>query len=420
MKITIETLRPSSFLDTLARINRRAKRLSLPEITAEAKSERAALVPVFELVGGEKIEVGNESVILATYEISGLEVVKMNGWTLRAISEPLNNSRNIVKALFNAEVPARFFQSGCFCDHCKTDRKRNFVFVVENEKNEWKQVGSTCLKDFCGHEGAESLAAAFEFYGEILIQIRDYIEAEKDGWEGGAKAYDTLRGLSAAVAITRCFGYVSRSKAEEAFMIASGERLKEAFGKAQSWNDLQITPEDEQEAEKVLEMFRTISEAEMEGNGFFRNCHNIAVAGFCGFSGLGIVAAMPAAYQREINRRVRGERDAELAALSEHFGKVGERVELEIKVARVWSFMTDYGMMHKFAGEVGNNAVVCSLPSKVFIKTEDGKEAVEVAVGDVLKLKATIKEHGEYKGVKQTKLARPGPAEILISGKEAA
>ena len=103
------------------------------------------------------------------------------------------------------------------CDHCNVNRYRRDTFVVHNdETKEFKQIGSTCLKDFFGHDPAkiakmaELLGYAYEcgkagehFVGGDLryIELQSYLEhtaamVRKHGWISGGAAYKDERLIS--------------------------------------------------------------------------------------------------------------------------------------------------------------------------------------------------------------------------------
>lgn len=91
-------------------------------------------------------------------------------------------------------------------------------------------------------------------------------------------------------------------------------------------------------------------------------------------------------------------RDAELEAIrnkSKHFGNVGDRIELEATIVFSKGFDNFYGVtyINSLVDNDGNHFV--------YRGNELGN------AGDVVTLKATIKEHSEYNGVKQTVFNRP-------------
>ena len=94
-------------------------------------------------------------------------------------------------------------------------------------------------------------------------------------------------------------------------------------------------------------------------------------------------------------------------ALSQHVGTVGERRAFNLTVKAVPSFDTDYGTMyvHICRDQDGNTVIY------------KGKEIAKK--GQTVTLKATVKDHGERDGEKQTVIARPANIEVA-SQQEAA
>ena len=85
---------------------------------------------------------------------------------------------------------------------------------------------------------------------------------------------------------------------------------------------------------------------------------------------------------------------------SNYVGEVGKRIEFVLTVERVFEFETMYGMTYiNICRDVNNNVIV--------YKGSNGWEK-----GDLLCCKATIKEHSEREGVKQTLISRPTVTEV--------
>lgn len=80
---------------------------------------------------------------------------------------------------------------------------------------------------------------------------------------------------------------------------------------------------------------------------------------------------------------------------SEYIGEEGDKIEIELVLDKVRGFDSMYGYMHIYIFKAGNDVVVW--------KTQKGLDLEE---GGKVKVKATIKEHSEYDGVKQTYITR--------------
>lgn len=87
-----------------------------------------------------------------------------------------------------------------------------------------------------------------------------------------------------------------------------------------------------------------------------------------------------------------------------HIGKVGKRIEIQATLACRYEFSGFYGpsFLYKFESESGDiltwkTATILSLP---------GEKDDYPRKGDTVVFKATVKEHGEYKGQDQTVISR--------------
>lgn len=80
---------------------------------------------------------------------------------------------------------------------------------------------------------------------------------------------------------------------------------------------------------------------------------------------------------------------------SEYIGEEGDKIEIELALNKVGGFNGTYGYTYVYCFKAGNNVVVW--------KTQKGLNLKE---GGTVKVKATIKEHSEYDGVKQTVITR--------------
>lgn len=80
---------------------------------------------------------------------------------------------------------------------------------------------------------------------------------------------------------------------------------------------------------------------------------------------------------------------------SEYIGNEGDKIEIELVLDKVRGFNSVYGYTHIYCFKAGNDVVVW--------KTQKGLDLEE---GGKVTVKATIKEHSEYDGVKQTVITR--------------
>lgn len=107
---------------------------------------------------------------------------------------------------------------------------------------------------------------------------------------------------------------------------------------------------------------------------------------------MGIVTSAVAAYEKMIGERVRKESQGQTRAESRYAGTVGEKLTVTGTVATLVPVETDYGTSMLVVVEAGATV------AKMFTTAA---WAWEVKQGEEITLSAKVKDHEEYKGVKQ-------------------
>jgi len=426
MNITIRNL--VAFGSKIDKLNRRAKRLGLPEITYTVAGERQEDADIFEIAEGEARKVGTEKIIVHDLVLNNVEPVKVNGWSFAAVLEPLGE-RNLILPVFGTEVPERFLTSGCACEHCGKHRSRKNVFVIRNG-DDFKQVGRACLRDFVGSDSAETVANQFAFYGEIYYDLDAYCRGERDLWSGGGeRSYDLEHVLPIVVAHLNEFEFVSGTKSFNIGTPSTKTVIKLELTAPEK--KIKVTDADIAEAEKIIEFFASLPqdklitrrrlqkldeygnflgyEWEASPNQYLWNIHTICAAGYFGEKALGIVCSIVTAYDNHIKGEARQLAQEALRASSRHEGTKGDRIEITGTIIRTFSFDTEFGTTHKIVLNAGGLCYVVSEP-KTFL---DGKEVLNLDEGHTIKFKGTIKGFSEFNGVKQIDLLRPSKAEFI-------
>ena len=91
-----------------------------------------------------------------------------NGWEFVATLEHHENG-NVIKGYGEHEVPERYYNAKPICEHCGSKRNRKDTYIVYNaEKDEFKQVGKSCLKDFTFGLDAEMVTAYISGFEELI------------------------------------------------------------------------------------------------------------------------------------------------------------------------------------------------------------------------------------------------------------
>jgi hypothetical protein len=343
----------------------------------------------------------------------------LNGWAFVAVLEPLQledgTAENFVQAIPGLECPAEFRSAVGRCDHCRAARRRNQTFVVRNESGEHKCVGRQCLKDFLGyHADPHALAVAAELMAELGMlcgcsEDEDWLGEGGGGWRHG-ETWDLSGFLSLTECRIRLFGWLSRGKAFEQnargeatadhviYMLTPPGNDAESRRRYDAFNAKHVIIDaDRVKAAAALEWAKGLDAAELEASDYLRNVNLVARVGAASKKTAGVAASIMVAYAKAMEREVKRQQNAARPE-SNHVGEVGSRIEcLEVTCERVIRREGMYGLtgIHKMHDAAGNDLVWFASGSAGFL-----------AEGETVKVKATVKEHGEFQGRKQTVLSR--------------
>jgi hypothetical protein len=410
-----------SLLKKLDALAKKAKKLGCSPVTYETVKTFSAPHP------DPKRAVEGEIVVYEAVTVKG-EAPSLSGWTFAAtldhVTLPDGKSTTLIRSHGEESLPERFRTATPeHCDHCGTSRRRNSTFVVRGESGEWQQVGRQCLKDFLGyHRDPGALAR----YASALLDL-DLLMAEayEGGGDGTYVAYDLGTFLALALSSIEDCGWLSRSKARE--MVASGGTSATPTADAvwhyldsQSGTDRdkwRIPKPPEAIHAEVKEALEWLADQDSSDNDYIYNCQVIAELGCVTFRTAGYAASIVSSHRRAKDRQLR--REVLTANGTAHVGTVGKREEFCLTLLSVVGIEGYYGVtyLHKFMDPEGNqvvwfasNPLVVSEPHDLTDFLENPKEALmipqKMVVGASYRVKATVKEHGDYEGQAQTKVAR--------------
>jgi hypothetical protein len=365
----------------------------------------------FEIIGDEYVEVSGYG-LQKFFIVSAEGTARINGWKFVATIQHEATGNVVRKALTELEVPERYWHTKPVCEHCDTHRARKNTFLVYNETTgEYKQVGKACLKDYTGGMSAEwaafmaSIADIFEENcGSGACGIRyenHYIEPEK------LLAY-------AASAVDRC-GYVKKYSdtedgGREYNANNTAELVQEIFT-----NDIRHQKNPRKEATGIDEndphAVETASAAlewlfsQDNDSDYFRNLRVVASMEYIGASHIGIMVSLIPAYLRAMDKAIKAE---EKKNTSEHVGTVGKRLDIHVKEYKVLkSWKNDFGSLvifYRFTDCDGNIFIWKSAGIFGFIDAEG--YIYHPDFDEPFLMRATVKEHSEFNGQKQTVLTR--------------
>jgi hypothetical protein len=332
---------------------------------------------------------------------------KIAGWEFAATVQHVDGV-NILRSCLPGEdrpIPDTYRTRGSVCDHCGLDRDRRDTYLVVSEAGDWKQVGSSCLVDFFGHEDPHALAA----YAEILasaIALADGAGSDEGGGYGfgGSGPWALVEYLGCVAAEIRESGWVPKASVPDKPNLATANQAKDRMAPARDAKprDRSVLAVDVAVATAAYEWALALGGGAERLNDYLWNLHAVAKSGVAEWRTFGLAASLVAAYTKaEARRRERADRKP-----SEHVGTVGESRSFALTLDRHFSFETEWGWVHRFLFRDADDCVFtwkASGDSSVIGLSEPDNKMVE---GETYVLTASVKKHDEYKGTKQTVLTR--------------
>ncbi len=337
-------------------------------------------------------------VMPARYEISvSGEFPKMSGWTFVGIIEHTEHG-NVLRSIPSEEVPEELRTAKPTCDHCQTKRKRKDTFLVRNDHGELKRVGRSCIKDYLGGKSPEDIA----YSATLLKALRDMEERECKS--SGKSGYDVIEFLSFCVACVEYDGfYLSKTKAREQGGDPTSDKAIREMHKRDK--DFKPTEDHVSEAISLLEWARNIEPS----NSFEHNLKVVVQKDLLKSRDLGFIACVPTTYKKACGllekKKLIEEEIKDKIVNSDYFGKIGKREYFDLEFKYKVSFDGTFSRTHIYFFEDGEGNVALwktSNPSPITINGFLDSFSKNV----LYRIKATIKDHDIYRGIKQTILTR--------------
>lgn len=392
MDIATSTI-PQYYLSNVAKrveeINKKLIKRKATLFVLEVGEKRVKRV---ELTPTEKIDV---PVVKIT--ITG-ESFKMPGHVLRGVFyRGLHGEPNSLKAFGEFKFKPEHQNCGSECDCCKKKRERNHIFFIEKTEGEYAgkvlQIGGDCAEIYLG----VSPAMAIKTIG-LYEEAWSILNAEEGaGWDElisaskGGQNVDLMDYLAAVASSIRQNGWVSGSRASEDSIQSTAH---ESLERAQKSTDT-ITEEDIRNAVLSVDYFRHKypMDQEQDLNEFESNIKQVAHSSRANIRGIGKAAWLVQGYYSHLAQ----ERRAEQTQVSQFKGEVGQKVTIPVTVNRISSYEAMYGITWIISmSDAQNNAYIWKASS------HPGDDFNQ---GSILTIQAKVKEHSEYKEMKQTRLS---------------
>lgn len=329
----------------------------------------------------------NKNVWVVDVDIEGS--YKINNYEFVASLEHIDEKgENLIKTISSdVEVPSVYY-TRCECDHCRVNRYRKYTVLLKNVKTgEYAQVGKSCVRDYLGVD-----ICNYASYLSIWESLDEYIDnINKESYGFRECAYDVSNILCQTLEQVKRDGYISKQTANENWVDSTSSRVWHAinedtdrYGKPY-YPLYEITDESREKAKAIKEYIKSIDEEE---SAYIHDLKLLLSCEYVESDKFGLVVSAVGFYLREINKNiVKAKKIA-----SQYVGSVGEKITFTATPVCVYSDYTAYGVLYIYKFDVDNNEIIW--------KTSKPLENSEVTI------KATIKEHSDFRGNKQTIITR--------------
>ena len=376
---------------TITEMNKRAKKLHLPQIKIETGPEYS------------RLNWKNYPEVFGPYQevtITG-QTPQLAGWKLIGVVAPMGDtSHNIVRAVSGEVIPKEFRDTTTQrCDHCNTKRNRKQGIILQHEDGRVVQVGSTCVKDYLGHESVESILNWLQF-DELLRGEMQGMENERWGFGGVPETWDLEEFLRWTACCIRVFGWTSRTKAREMGLggldatadlvvhILTPPISADAAAKEKRWRETNGVIPTETDAANARRAIEWASQFDITNDSdYLSNISVIADSGVVTRELAGFAASIVSSWQRAVAK----EEEAKKKSQTTHVGEAGKRQEFTLTVKAVRQFDGYYGVKSMVRMETEEGNVVIWWTGEVPAWLADAEEAEAV-----VHVKATVKKHDNY------------------------
>lgn len=334
-------------------------------------------------------------------EVSGTAIAE-SGWRLAGKIEHLETG-NVIHSFGDATIPDWYRSASPRCEHCNSDRHRKETYVLYHaENNSWKQVGSSCLKDFTGYVSAEMAAAIASVYTLLERVAEDRIHIERS-----PKYFEIESVMCYAIECVKHWGYHKAEEGHAATRNQVIDLMHKHMKLPASIGSVTFDPMSTTNLQTFKDM-RSRLLALNANDDYTNNLQVFLKAENVPANGLGIVVSAVPYYNNLIAREAEQNKLAE-ASNSEFIGTVGHRITVDIATVKLLNIYDGYyGSTRRYQIiDVHGNVLMWDASNSIWdtVCVEDSPNG-DVVEGLPLQLIGTIKKHDEFRGIKQTWLTR--------------
>jgi hypothetical protein len=386
----------SDFENAISKMTRKAAKLGLPAVGYNR-------VEVLDKVRVNKNTGAETHYNAIVVDIFGTNAV-LEGWRFIASLEHTENG-NLVRGYFETVDTSIYRNTLQECEHCLVNRQRNLTYIVQNvETGEFKQVGSTCLADFIGTKNAAAVAL---FYASMQSWKDWSTEEDEDDnlYSGhisrGEVSFSLVDYLAYVNRSIARFGWKGSNCYGEYNTPTKWDALNEMFhsNEYEKLEAVKLTEEEVNNSKAILDAVKSSLAEKSNLNDYEWNVSTLINNRMITYNHIGYAASIATMWAR-----IQGWKREQVAKaegkVSNHVGVVGEKIyNITVKLVK-WNIYDGGRFMsyiYIFEDASGNKMTWFS--SNKILDDGDLNKDIVLAV-------ATVKEHGEFRGVKQTIITR--------------
>lgn len=328
--------------------------------------------------------------------------IHYENWVVIAVLEhqPYGNLVHLVEGEWRPgkelKLPEKYKTAQSYCDHCNTMRARNKTVVLYNtETKEFKQVGTTCLKEYTSGIDADMIAAFEECTKE---------PTEFTGFTSHSKWYIDIKNfLAGVVASSSLYGYISKSRAREineennkTTVEATCDLTVHLMSKTsveKEWKDIYESDDTKTFVEEALEWIKNLN---AESYSYFDNLKVVCSAELVELKNIGYAASLIASYKNHLKAEKKKKEAEKQNEMYHYYRNVDDKISLQGNLACVANYDTQFGTMYVYK-MIQSSCIFVWKTSKYLGIDDSGKEAM---------ITGKIKEQSEFRGVRQNILTR--------------
>lgn len=331
----------------------------------------------------------------------------INGWEFVASVEHTENGNIFRKAMTDVEIPQRYRCSDPYCEHCNSKRMRKGTFIIRNvESGEFKQVGHNCLNDY-----THGMSASFASFNASLKPVFEEAQNQPiSGVSWFAKSFGTREVLCYSAETIRHFGY---SKSENGYN-STKERMRRFFDcqhgglfpselndeVREQMESVRFNHESDEANKMVDDALAWLNEQE-EKNDYIHNLKVACLLDYTTYNKFGLLVSLFPTYAREMGLYEKRAKEMEQGKSSDYVGNVGDKVNVDVdSIKCVTSWESSYDGYHASVTYIwkiiSKNGNVFTWKTSKWMDEENPPRSI----------KGIVKEHKEFREVKQTELTR--------------